>query len=159
MHTEVQLHVAEKILRCSSDEKLISTKLPCWSCIRLNSLCGKDFLALQCGIFEHEMPVYPAQINVVGSNFVFDGKPQHPNLKLRLLLGAQDENTQKVSELLLESKFLARKFSIRDLEGNLSKLKKIEKDLEKTKEFSWTKLLDSIKSLTTIDVTQSLLES
>jgi len=64
MHTEVQLFVAKKILEVETVSPLYSTKLPCWSCVRLPGLYKRGFFALLAGLFAQEMLFYPVGIHI-----------------------------------------------------------------------------------------------
>lgn len=74
MHTEVQLQVAKTILGDDTNDTIISTKLPCWSCIRIPSLCSGQFHALSTGIYDDELSVYPADIYPIGEEPVLRQK-------------------------------------------------------------------------------------
>jgi hypothetical protein len=66
MHTEVQLIAAKSILKDDlvANSVITSTKLPCWSCIRLPlfKTMEHNFNALRTGLFDGEILNYPEQI-------------------------------------------------------------------------------------------------
>lgn len=62
-HTEAQLVVAQQLQKDTFKKDIIlSTKLPCWSCIHLPILQGCKIRAKQAGILEQEWFYYPVKI-------------------------------------------------------------------------------------------------
>lgn len=97
-HTEVQLYVVLKAILASkfkiNDNFIASTKLPCWSCIKLPYLKGKTFCAWEFGLFDEELKLYPNHItypdDALKPSRVAKEKQTKVNLKLVYSSDRQD---------------------------------------------------------------------
>lgn len=100
-HTEVQMLIA-KNLGYKFDNVVYSTKLPCWSCVRLKGIQDLEaFYAFTLGIAPHEVSVYPKSYLMPNGTIKISNLAKEAsiaNIKLKLLPKYRTNIEQYVKE-------------------------------------------------------------